>query len=137
MICLEEKFGGHTDKAIAYVQEQMDILYRKNKNKPRKPEAPKLKTSFTIREYADQLEKYEIEFTEWSKNNDEYTKTSQEYYSVLRAYLESEAGVNQYVPEKYRAKVCQKAWEIAHSSGYNEYFNVLMGLVDIFNVKEN
>lgn len=36
------------------------------------------------------------------------------------------------IPEKYRDKVKSYAWERSHSYGYSEYYNVLLGLIDIF-----
>lgn len=122
---LVEHFGSVND-AIEYVR----TLYPKY---PETPVKPRLQTSTPTehRKYADELEKFNELMITYREEKVMYQKKVNEINSELEMYIKEIAGMN-CIPEQYREKIWNKAWEDGHSSGYSEVYNELCELVDIF-----
>ena len=89
------------------------------------------KSSKEVREYADLLEKWEIEKEAWDLRKKECQKIFNDIDFVIESFIKEEAGLDS-VPEQYRDKVWSKAWEMGHSDGYYSVYQKLESLVDIF-----
>lgn len=103
---------------------------------PKKPHKPRLKNNTTdssaIREhsklmiqYADDLDNYEPLKKEWQLFD-------AQVHNLMTEILKDISGFYIDVPEKSQSKVWSMAWSRGHSSGYNDVFNYLTELVDLF-----
>lgn len=97
-----------------------------------KPLPPNEHTSESILNYSKELE-------EWEKYKEEKNKTlvlHKEFQikvsDLLDEYIKEMSGLND-IPEKYRDKVYDRAWEDGHSDGYLQVYYELVDLVEIFN----
>jgi len=124
------KFGNSVLEASEYAKS----LHPEYPVKPVKPTIrnPKSPSPVDHRDYATVLEKYEQEMIEWRIKRDEYDKISNEINSELVGYIKEVAGLNS-IPEKFRDKIWNKAWDDGHAYGYSEVYYKLLDLVDIFN----
>ena len=120
--------------SFASVSEACEYIKGLHVQRPPKPPKPSLPTgsSGEIRKYADEVEKWEKEIELYKISR----KAAQEHDNLLNQmleeYIKEEAGLNKYVPEKYRQKMWQCAWNHGHSCGYYEVYLELCNLVDIF-----
>ena len=124
------QFGSNVYEATEYAKS----LHPEYPSKPVKPiiRNPKSPSPTDHRDYAVALEKYEQEMAEWKIKRDEFNNFSSKINSELVEYIKEVAGLNT-IPEKYRDKVWNKAYEDGHANGYTEVYNQLIDLVDIFN----
>lgn len=101
--------------------------------RPRKPDAPKSNASpQDYRDYASALEVYANEQEEYNRLNQEYRERLADLETIVQKFIWKNTGLDTVVPEKYRAKVWSKAYDLGHSYSYSEIQNHLIDLVDIF-----
>ena len=100
-------------------------------NRPNRPRTPTNASPEEYRSYADLLEKYEAANNEYTINYAIISKHNREVDKLIENYIAEVSGLNT-IPEQYRNKVWQKAWQIGHSSGYYEVYHCLCDLIDIF-----
>ena len=123
------KFGTHVYEATEHTK----TLYPKYPESPVKPRLLTIKsTPAEHREYANQLEKYNELMVTFRHEKDEHRKIVSEIDNELIEYIKEVSGLNT-IPEKFREKVWNKAYEDGHAYGYSEIYNHLIDLVDIFN----
>ena len=124
------QFGSNVYEATEYAKS----LHPEYPAKPVKPIIHNLKSPSSVdyRDYAVVFEKYEKEMVEWKIKRDEYQNFSSKINSELVEYIKEVAGLNT-IPEKFRDKVWNKAYEDGHAYGYTEVYYKLLDLVDIFN----
>lgn len=111
--------------------ENANLLKVDYPNRPIRPRRPDSESPNEYRIYADLLEKYEAAMVEYNTNRDVISKHNREVDFLIEKYIRKASGLNT-IPEQYRNKVWQKAWQIGHSSGYYEVYQCLCDLVDIF-----
>lgn len=101
---------------------------------PEKPRKPVLHTganSEAIRVYADAFAVYEGKFAEFEAERTIYYQRKGEIEHMVADLIKSESGLNS-IPEQYRKKVWEFAWEEAHGNGYYEVYLYLQRLVEVF-----
>lgn len=97
--------------------------------RPRKPIMPEKPTSTDVRQYADKLEEYEIDFKKYSKLKNEYYEILNTRAVEFRNDIHSE-----YCPEFSDAAfsvVFNKAWEDGHSEGHYRVVEIVDELTDL------
>ena len=99
--------------------------------KPNKPIAIKVGTSYEVRKYADKLEQWELATTDYKEAHNEYLAVRKEVDAILDEYIKHQANFDA-VPDHYKEKVWRKAYQDGHSGGHSEIFNCLCDLVGIF-----
>jgi hypothetical protein len=116
--------------AITYAKEH---YYNKIKH-PVKSIKPVLKSDHTT----EDVEQYLQELKEYQKNNDEYSKLMQNYYTsrteiedIIIEYIKQEAHF-EIVPEIYKQRILNKA--LLDYDSFYDLFSKLDNLTDIFNV---
>ena len=101
-----------------------------------KPSVPKLKSNSPSQEemkiYSEALLSYEKDLEDYRYKNDFYREERIRLYDLLEDKVKEESGLNDIVPEEYRAKVYSYAYQQGHGSGYSEVYNYLLDLVNIF-----
>ena len=100
-------------------------------NKPPRPAMPKAHTSQGARQYAEDLEAYEKEISDYNEANKLATEHNRMVHDTIVEYIKDESGLAG-VPEKYRDNVYSFAWDKGHSAGYYEVYTYLCDLVEIF-----
>jgi len=100
--------------------------------RPKKPAEPKNGSPDDYLRYADELGEYAKELA--SYNNFSVKRSEVRAYcdEVIQRFLWKNTGLNTVVPEQYRAKVWNMAYDLGHAYGYSEIQNYLLDLVDIF-----
>lgn len=100
-----------------------------------KPKEPSLKSLKPTEEDMDlflaEKEKYKTELEEYKIKNTFYGEEIMRLYFLLEEMIKDDSGLND-IPEQYRDKLYNYAWEKGHSSGYSEVYNCLCNLVEIF-----
>lgn len=96
--------------------------------RPSKPSWPSKPTSTEVRQYADKLEEYEIDFKK-------YSELKKEYYEILNARaVEFRNDIHsEYSSELTDAAftvIFNKAWEDGHSSGHYRVVELVDELTD-------
>jgi len=125
---LKSAFSGDVYKGIEHAKK----FYTSCPNKPLKPILKSGHTSEDVKTYAKDLESYEVDFKKYEEDREHYRIIKSEVDSVIEGFIKDESGLNDVVPEKYRAKVWSKAWYDGHYSGYYEVYNCLNRLIEIF-----
>jgi hypothetical protein len=100
-----------------------------------RPSKPTLKinaSSSEVKQYASELEEWELSLVEYTANKEIRDIEARQLYDVLEEYLKEESGFYQYVPKESQNKVWSYAWQQGHSSGYSEVYNYLLDLVGLF-----
>lgn len=102
--------------------------------RPEKPTKPILKIGAKakeVKDYALKLESYESKLVDYKRQFESYQKEKIPFNKLMREAVEDYAGI-EVVPQKYRSKLWNLAWEQGHSSGYHDVYNYLLDLIDIF-----
>ncbi len=121
-----EKFNVY--EAIEYVRKlEPDYISR-----PSKPFLKINATSSEVKQYAVELENYELSLVEYTANKQIRDKEVRQLYDVLENYIKEESGFYEYIPKDKQDKVWSYAWQQGHSSGYSEVYNYLLDLVELF-----
>jgi hypothetical protein len=100
-----------------------------------RPSKPTLKinaSSSEAKQYATELEQWEISLVEYTANKEIRDIEARQLYDVLEDYLKEESRFYQYVPKESQNKVWSYAWKQGHSLGYSQVYNYLLELVDLF-----
>jgi len=103
-------------------------------SRPNKPLEPRNGTPEDYQKYATELIGYSEMLTNYNKLLAEYNKANAENDAVIQAFIWKNTGLDGDVPEQYRSKVWDMAYQLGHSSGYSEIHNYLSDLVDIFKI---
>jgi hypothetical protein len=101
---------------------------------PDKPIKPILKSNSTSKEaldFANKLKDYEEEISQFELKKELCIARMNFIDSILEDLIKDIANLN-LVPEQYRTKVYSLAYSKGHSSGWNEVYDELMDLVEIF-----
>lgn len=101
---------------------------------PSAPKKPFLKNganSVEVMQYASDLKQYEDVQESYKIAKNGYYEVDSEISKIIEEFIKEESGLNT-IPEQYRAKVYNRAWEEGHSYGYGEVYIHLINLVDIF-----
>ena len=101
---------------------------------PDKPIKPILKSNSTSKEaleFANKLKDYEEEISSFELKKKEYYDRLNKINSIIEEFIKDVSNLN-LVPEQYRTKVYFLAYSKGHSSGWNEVYNELVDLVEIF-----
>ena len=96
-----------------------------------KPTLPAKVDSKVAKQYAIDLEIWEKEKEVYSTEITNWKKKQTEINSVITEYIKDHAGL-EIVPEKYRNKLYDYAFQKGHSGGFYEVYQVLSDLIDIF-----
>lgn len=88
-------------------------------------------TSTNLEEYIEALRQYDKEKITYNEKLKTYKERQRNINDVITNYIKEEAGLD-IIPEQYRDKIYQKAYDDGHSSGYYEIYINLCELVDIF-----
>jgi hypothetical protein len=121
-----KEFDDHNE-AIQWAQEQMPEF-------PDAPKRPRLALAHTSKEaelYAVELQQFEASQQNYKAARNAVQSLSNAIDAVICEFIKQDCGLES-VPEQYREKLWNKAWEDGHSSGYYEVHNKLLGLVEIF-----
>jgi hypothetical protein len=100
--------------------------------RPTKPIEPKNGTPEAYKEYATEMLGYSELLGEYKTLLADYNKALSEGDVVFQTFIWKNTGLNTEVPEQYRSKVWDMAYQLGHSYGYSEIQNYLLDLVDIF-----
>jgi hypothetical protein len=109
-----------------------ESFYGEYPNKPKKPLAPKIHTSESIKNYSSELETYETNLKEYEITRRACNIREIKINNIIIDYIKYASNI-ETIPEQYRDKVYSKAYEKGHSSGFYEIYCDLCGLVEIFN----
>ena len=88
-------------------------------------------TSTNLEEYIEALRQYDKEKITYNEKLETYKERQRNINDVITNYIKEEAGLD-IIPEQYRDKIYQKAYNDGHSNGYYEIYINLCELVDIF-----
>lgn len=106
--------------------------YLTSPQKPAKPQMPiGTPTSTQAREYADKLEEWEAAIPIWKEARENCIDYNRDIDGHIEYAIKTYAGL-QNIPQQYRDKVWQKAWEDGHGYGFGEVYNKLCSLLEIF-----
>lgn len=123
---------GNEYETIRYVEEHRDERLSTFKiDRPRKPIIKDSPTSDEAKVYYESLVQYEKDLVEFNKEKEIKASIRDEYNSLIIDYIKEVSGLNN-IPEQYRGKVYEKAYQNGHSSGYYEVYNSLCSLIEIF-----
>lgn len=101
---------------------------------PKRPQKPILKNnanSNEVFEYGERLKIFESNSIEFKKEVEKYNTNRNEIDSIIKEFIIDEAGIK-IVPQQYRDKLYNKAYEDGHSNGFYEIYNCLQSLIEIF-----
>lgn len=121
-----EKFNVY--KAIEYVR-KLEPDYT---SRPLKPFLKINASSSEVKQYATELENYELSLVEYTANKQIRDKEVRQLYDVLEDFIKENSGFYEIVPKDKQDKVWRYAWQQGHSSGYSEVYNYLLDLVELF-----
>lgn len=103
---------------------------------PRRSEKPFILSSNLhpddYRKHADALEAYNKSLAEYKDIDKKAREYNASVNALIEEYIRDSSGLNDIVPEEYRAKTYSVAYDLGHSSGYSEVRNYLYDLVNIF-----
>lgn len=102
---------------------------------PDRPEKPRLNTKHTAndaRKYTELLSNYEYDMIAYKEKLKESNEYNEVIDNIITDYICMEAGL-QDIPEQYRSKVWNKAYQDGHSEGHIGIYDNLVELIDIFN----
>ena len=101
-----------------------------------KPKEPSLKSTKPSTEEINEYNLLKLEYdalmTSYSKNYNFYYSEKSRLHSILVEKIKEDSGLND-IPEQYREKVYNYAYQRGHSSGMSEVKIYLDELVEIFN----
>lgn len=121
-----EKFNAY--EAIEYVRKlEPDYISR-----PSKPFLKNNATSLEVKQYAVELENYELSLVGYTANKQIRDTKAKQLNNVLEEFLKKDSGFYEYIPKEKQNKVWNYVWQQGHSSGYSEVYNYLLDLVDLF-----
>lgn len=113
----------------------LEKQHRSRVNPVERPKKPCLEnntpTDLEIAEYRDAVKTYEENQRLYLKYLDDI-KVGIEHWNIFKEFIKNESGLNTFVPQRYRNKTYQYAYDCGHSSGYGEVYVILCNLVDIF-----
>lgn len=102
---------------------------------PTKPQKPKLPNNYPSREeykiYDDLREIYDVELLDFVIKKEAYQKKTEELQAEIKEAIWEDTGLN-FIPEQYREKVWNLAWNEKHSHGYADVISFLYNLVEVF-----
>lgn len=78
------------------------------------------------------MEKYSLKEEKYKQAQNSCRQKEFEMNDIIEQFIKDLSGLNSIVPEKYRDKVYQKAYDDGHSAGYYEVYLHLQDLVVIF-----
>jgi hypothetical protein len=94
---------------------------------PRRPKMPNTDaTSSEFKEYVASLQEYESEKEKYDLEVKEYNKTERELDTVVCKFIWKRSGLDTFVPELYRDKVWNRAYDCGHSGGYGDIMSHLI-----------
>ena len=100
------------------------------------PCKPRLKTTTPtdaeIETYSTDLAMYNKNIENYKENEKLCTLESSNRTTAIEDFIKEEAGLNT-IPEQYRSKVYSHAYDAGRSDGFDEVYQKLIDLVDIFN----
>jgi hypothetical protein len=100
---------------------------------PEEPTKPRLSANHTSDEaaaYAESLKIYEAEWEQYLAVKNAYKQSVDEINAIVVEYIKAEAGLGR-LPAKTQEKVWNRAW-MHHSGGYEQVYEELQSLVDLF-----
>lgn len=100
--------------------------------RPSKPILASKHTAVEVKEYAKNLEQYDIDLAEYSVKEKADNEVRIALNEVLEDYIKDMSGLYDIVPKANQNKVWAYAWQQGHSSGYSEIYNYLQELVELF-----
>jgi len=117
------------------VSETIDAIQKNSDEYPERPIKPYLTKKHSLDDvklYTEKLQRYEESLPEYKKINDEYHKYFNDRNSVIENFIKTESCLYNNVPEKYQKKVYSLSYSNGHSGGYNEIYNNLVDIIEIF-----
>lgn len=128
-----------TLQQIVYWGEDLETtLLRIDSNKmvyPTRPNKPILKSNHTkedVLKYAEDLENYNSLSENYKKEYDIVREFNQSLNNLKEDFIKDYSGLNDVVPQIYRDKVWNLAYQLGHSNGYYETYLKLSQLIEIF-----
>ena len=112
-----------------------DLLKDYARPRPEKPKQPKLIANPSKEDaikYVNDMSEYETLKLAFESAQVEYVKRSREIGILIEQYMKHETGFYDIVPKQYQAKVWNLAYQNGHSLGWNEVYNCLIDLINIF-----
>lgn len=129
---LEAEYGEDINGAIKFAETFL-LPYPPAPSKPANPRRHLSEfTSTELLEYAKEMERYEASLTEYKAVEKEYNARKTLINSIIEEYIREVSGLNS-IPEQYQDKVYSRAYSDGHAYGFSEIYNILLGLVEIFN----
>lgn len=125
---LHQSLGG-VHPVIEHAKRNLFAPYIERPTKPRQPKFNA--TSTEVKHYSIELAEWEAGMELWKADRQIIMEHDAKVCALLESFLWEESRLNA-IPEQYRAKVWNKAYQDGHSSGYGEVFNQLLDLVEIF-----
>jgi len=102
---------------------------------PKRPQEPKLNTFNPTKEqldyYQQALDTYPILVDRFLRLREEYREENKCIQAEIKEAIWEDTGLN-FIPEQYREKVWNLAWNEKHSHGYVEVISFLYNLVEVF-----
>lgn len=99
--------------------------------KPKKPVLDRNHNAEQAKVYAILMLSYENAFAEFEKARMEYLNHKGMIEHQIREMIRRESGSDD-IPEQYRWKIWELAWQEGHSAGYHEVYQWLCKFVEIF-----
>lgn len=122
-------FGGNFIEILSILEAAKISTYEYRPVKPSSKLAEH--TPAGLRALADEIDAYETEKAEFDYWADAARTFNAAVDQKIEDTIKRDAGLYE-IPEQYRGKVWNKAWQDGHSGGWGEVFNCLCELVDIF-----
>lgn len=101
-------------------------------SRPRKPTLQNGANSKYVMQYGELLRQFELDIADYEIQQSKNREQSRKLTLVLEDFIKDQSGLLDYVPKDKQDKVWNYAWQQGHSSGYNEVYNYLQELVELF-----